>query len=118
MSTYKKRRELIKRELKKKRQVYDTIFAFLHFPDMVQHLAFTRHLIIKEIYADLDYFVLELKEMLSDEIFLIISDHGMKEVGRFGDHNRNGFYSLNSKMELNLPKVTSFYDLIRREVKN
>ena len=42
----------------------------------------------------------------------------MKTIGRFGDHNQNGFYSFNFKMEINFPKITDFYELIRKKQKN
>ena len=43
----------------------------------------------------------KLKKTLEDDVFfLIISDHGMKPLGRFGDHSAYGFWSSNIKLGL------------------
>lgn len=110
MITYKKRTVQIKRELKKKMRVYTIIFAFLHFPDIIQHLSFTRHHLIKNIYADLDYFVLELKEILPGDKFIIVSDHGFEK--ETGIHSNYGFYSSNVRLNPRPEKITDFYNLI------
>ncbi len=58
----------------------------------------------------------EIKD--TDDQVLIISDHGMKPVGRYGDHSRNGFYSFSQEVGMNTPKITNFYNPIRRIAEN
>ena len=42
---------------------------------------------------------------------IILSDHGMKEIGYFGDHSDYGFWSTNFK-DLGTPKITYFSKLM------
>ena len=49
-----------------------------------------------------------------DAFTLIISDHGMKAVGRYGDHTENGFYSSNRRLNLKVPEITDFYNILSR----
>jgi len=44
---------------------------------------------------------------------LILSDHGMKAIGKFGDHSDYGFWSLNLNKNLKTPKITDFYRIIK-----
>lgn len=89
---------------------FDLVIGYFDLADAIGHLSFGITEKMAEVYHELD----KLAETVRDpDIFvLVISDHGMKAIGRYGDHNRNGFYSLNHELGLNLPKITSFYDLI------
>ena len=93
---------------------FDLLMGYFNLADSIGHLSFGITEKMAKVYQELEQMAEKLKDV--DDSVLIISDHGMKAVGRFGDHNRNGFYSFNHKVELNLPKVTSFYDLIKRDV--
>jgi len=93
---------------------FDLLLGYFNIADSIGHLSFGITEKMTKIYKELDKLAQTLKD--SNESVLIISDHGMKAVGRYGDHNPNGFYSYNSKLELNLPKITKFYDLIKRDV--
>lgn len=113
MNLYKKRKKRILRELKEKIPNYNIIFAFLHFPDVIQHFTFTRSHIIKNMYADLDYFVLQLKHFLRDsDTFIIVADHGFDM--RKGIHSNYGFYSSNIGLKPKPLKITDFYYLIEQ----
>ncbi len=92
---------------------YDLLFGYFNLADSIGHLSFGIEEKMKPVYQELE----NLAEKVSDikDTILIISDHGMKAVGRYGDHNQNGFYSFNTKMGLNLPKITQFYDLIKEK---
>ena len=92
---------------------FDVIMAYFNLADSIGHLSFGIEEKMAEVYKELDQLAGKIKD--SDDFVLIISDHGMKAIGRYGDHNMNGFYSFNQKFGLNVPKITSFHDLIRRE---
>ena len=92
----------------------DLLMGYFNLADSIGHLSFGITEKMAKVYQDLDLLAEKVKNV--DDSILIISDHGMKAIGRFGDHNRNGFYSFNHKMGLNLPKITRFYDLIRRDI--
>jgi hypothetical protein len=91
---------------------YDLLMGYFNLADSIGHLSFGINEKMAKVYYELDGLAETVKN--TDDSILIISDHGMKPVGRYGDHSRNGFYSFNQKFGLNLPKITSFYNLIRR----
>jgi len=91
---------------------FELVMGYFNLVDSIGHLSFGITEKMAEGYHELDKLAEEVKE--ADNLVLVISDHGMKAVGRYGDHSRNGFYSFNHKLELNIPKITSFYNLIRR----
>jgi predicted AlkP superfamily pyrophosphatase or phosphodiesterase len=93
---------------------FDLLMGYFNLADSIGHLSFGITEKMAKVYQELEQLAKKIKD--ADDSILIISDHGMKAVGRFGDHNRNGFYSFNHKVGLNMPEVTSFYDLIRRDV--
>jgi hypothetical protein len=90
----------------------DLIMGYFDLADFIGHLSFGITEKMAEVYYELDKIAEQVKD--SDDFILVISDHGMKAIGRYGDHSRNGFYSSNRKLGLNLPKITSFHNLIRR----
>ena len=95
---------------------FDIVVGYFDLADAIGHLSFGITEKMAEVYHELDKLAEEVKD--ADNFVLVISDHGMKAVGMYGDHSRNGFYSLNHKLGLNLPKITSFYYLIGRLAKN
>jgi len=94
----------------------DLVMGYFNLADAVGHLSFGITEKMAEVYHELDKMAEEIKN--SDSFVLVISDHGMKTVGRYGDHSRNGFYSFNQKLGLNVPRITSFYSPIRRIAEN
>ena len=67
------------------------------------------------IYLKAEELVEDVKKIIEDEtLLLIVSDHGMKPVGKgtYGEHSDHGFYSSNVKLNLVNPKITDFFDLI------
>jgi len=112
---YRKRKEFILNETEKI-QDEDVIFAFMHFPDMMEHFAYKRPWIIKKHYLDLDSYVSILKSKIEDStLFLIVSDHGfnLKE----GTHTNYGFYSSSEPLNSKPTRITDFFHLILQTVK-
>ncbi|NIO36966.1 hypothetical protein GTO27_04600 [Candidatus Bathyarchaeota archaeon] len=95
---------------------FDLVMGYFDLADAVGHLSFGVDKKMHRVYHELDELVKETKK--SNDVILIISDHGMKAVGRYGDHRRNGFYSLNQRIGLDKPRITSFYFNIERIAKN
>ena len=91
---------------------FDLIIGYFDLADAIGHLSFGIHEKMEIIYLELEGLTRKVKS-LSDEFVLIISDHGMKPVGRYGDHSRTGFYSLNINLNLNFPRITDFYNIIK-----
>jgi len=94
---------------------FDLVMGYFDLADAIGHLSFGILKEMKAVYEELENLAKEIRR--SEDFVLIVSDHGMKAVGRYGDHTKNGFYSLNRKLNLNLPKITSFYNIVKR-VKN
>jgi len=90
---------------------FDLIMGYFNLADSIGHLSFGIQEKMKLIYQELDRMTEEAKS--SEDFILVISDHGMKPLGRYGDHTKNGFYSANKKLSLTLPKITDFYNLMR-----
>ncbi|MEW5896114.1 MAG: alkaline phosphatase family protein [Nanoarchaeota archaeon] len=89
---------------------YDFILGYFCVADVIGHLNFGNNIIMKAIYKDLDEIatIINQRERIRT---IILSDHGMKPVGDFGDHSGYGFWSTNFK-ELSSPRITEFASLI------
>ena len=87
----------------------DLVFAFMHFPDVPQHLLFTRPSKIKEYYFDLDRFVYEVKNRV-EGFLLIVSDHGFNFES--GEHSGHGFYSSNIALNPKPIGITDFFSIL------
>lgn len=88
----------------------DLVLGYFSVADVIGHLNFGNNLMMKMIYDDLEDMT-GIASKKSDKI-LVLSDHGMKAIGRFGDHSEYGFWSLSEKIELGKPKITDFYKII------
>jgi len=89
----------------------DLVIGYFNLADAIGHLSFGIIQKMKDVYSELEGLAKETRN--SDDFILVISDHGMKAIGRYGDHTKSGFYSTNKKLGLNLPKITDFYNLVR-----
>lgn len=67
---------------------------------------------MKLIYEELDEIAKETKKFCKN--LLIISDHGMKAVGRFGDHSNYGFWSFSEEIGNKRLKLTKFRGIIEK----
>jgi len=90
---------------------FNLVMGYFNLADSIGHLSFGISEKMRDVYYELEKLAKEVKN--SDDFILVISDHGMKAIGRYGDHTKNGFYSVNRKLALNLPKITDFYNLMR-----
>ncbi len=88
---------------------HELVLGYFSVADVIGHLNFGNTAMMKMIYKDLD----EIAEKISKKGELIIlSDHGMKAIGMFGEHSTYGFWSTNFKAGLKNPGITDFYKLI------
>lgn len=89
---------------------FDLTMGYFNLADSIGHLSFGIEEKMKVVYKELDEMAGEVKG--SQDLILTISDHGMQALGRYGDHTKNGFWSTNKELGLNLPKITDFYKLM------
>ncbi|MFX0132729.1 MAG: hypothetical protein ACFFDN_03695 [Candidatus Hodarchaeota archaeon] len=114
-SLYIKTKKQILNETKKFLDSYELIFSYLHFPDLLQHLLMFKPEEIKNLYLNLDEFVLSLKRLMPDHtLFLIISDHGFDL--KIGYHSNFGFYSCNKPLIPKPKHITDFFQIIMDKI--
>lgn len=89
---------------------HDFVLGYFSVADVVGHLNFGNKTMMKMIYKELDEIASRIKE--KGDLILVLSDHGMKAIGPFGDHSNYGFWSLNKKVNLNNPKITDFAKIL------
>ena len=90
---------------------HDLLMPYFNLADAIGHLSFGVYTKMKEVYAELENLAAAIKN--TEDFTLIISDHGMKSIGRYGDHTMNGYYSTNKTLNLELPRITDFHKLIK-----
>lgn len=90
---------------------HDFILGYFSAADVIGHLNFGNNTLMKMIYDDLDEIAEKIKEVRDDHL-LVLSDHGMKEIGDFGDHSEYGFWSFDQECDLEKPKLTDFADFL------
>jgi len=93
------------------RDEHDLVLGYFSIADVIGHLNFGNRALMKLIYRDLD----EIASRPAGKK-IILSDHGMKGVGAFGDHSNYGFWSTDFKA-LGTPRITDFKDLMLRQLK-
>ncbi len=88
---------------------YDFLLGYFGLADLVGHLSFGNNSLMKMIYQDLD----EIGKVANKKVdkLLVLSDHGMKAQGQFGDHSSYGFWSTNFG-DLDNPKIIDFADIL------
>ena len=89
---------------------HDFILGYFSLADVVGHLNFGNTTLMRMIYKEFDE-IAKLASETGDRI-LVLSDHGMKPVGLFGDHSEYGFWSTNFK-KLGKPKITDFAGILK-----
>lgn len=90
---------------------YEIIMGYFALADTIGHLSFGLKNKMKIVYKELDNLVRKTEDNVDGKI-LIISDHGMKAIGRFGDHSSYGFWSTSCGTKLENPKITEFRKII------
>jgi len=88
---------------------YELVIGYFSIADVMGHLNFGNEMLMKMIYKDLEEVSENAKKY--GEV-LILSDHGMKTIGKFGDHSGYGFWSF--KQNLNNPKITDFFNIVKQ----
>lgn len=91
----------------------DLVMAWFSPADLNGHIWRGNAEKMRETYSRLDEFAEEVRDRF-DGLVLIVADHGMKPLGKFGDHTNvdYGYYSSNIELELNSPEITDFYHVI------
>ena len=80
--------------------------------DVIGHLNFGNNVVMRMIYKELDEIAAHARE--KSDMVLILSDHGMKPIGQFGDHSEYGFWSTNFK-DLGNPRITDFASILKNK---
>lgn len=96
---------------------HDLVMGYFDLVDAIGHLSFGVFENMKEVYVELEKLAKEVTSSF-DDFILIASDHGMRAVGRYGEHNGKGFYSVNCKLRFRHPKITDFYGIIKKVAEN
>ncbi|MHC1605634.1 MAG: hypothetical protein ACXQTP_06680 [Candidatus Methanofastidiosia archaeon] len=86
---------------------HDFVLGYFSVADVIGHLNFGNQIMMKMIYRDFD----EMASQINDSM-VILSDHGMKAIGAFGDHSEYGFWSTGFK-DLKNPKITDFPEIVK-----
>ena len=103
-------RKIKKEFLKALNENYDFLLGYFSIVDVIGHLNFGNKKKMQRIYQDLDELVSSIKGKL-----IVLSDHGMKAIGKYGDHSDYGFWSTNFR-DLGVPKITDFFNIICSEI--
>jgi len=90
---------------------HDLILGYFSVVDVIGHLNFGNNMLMRMLYKEMDDIAKKCAEKNCP--LLILSDHGMKAIGKFGDHSDYGFWSLNLNKNLKTPKITDFYRIIK-----
>ena len=88
-----------------------SIMVYFDLADAIGHLSFGDVEKMGLVYKELNEIAKEVRKS-RDDITLIVSDHGMKAIGRFGDHTKTGFWSCNKKLRLKNPRITDFFKIV------
>lgn len=99
-------RDVKERFLEAQPKEHDFLLGYFSIADVIGHLNFGNRTMMKMIYRELDEIVSQVKGNT-----LVLSDHGMKAIGNFGDHSDYGFWSTNFS-DLGRPKITDFARII------
>lgn len=91
---------------------YDFLLGYFSVADEIGHLNFGNKLMIKMIYQELDEIVSQVEGKK-----IVISDHGMKAIGYYGDHSEYGFWSTDFR-DIGTPRITDFSHIILSEARD
>ena len=90
----------------------DFVFAFLGFPDILEHLCFSSRMgIVRNMYFSLNSMVQNIRGVVGNEChFFIMSDHGFNFEK--GTHSLQGFFSSNKQLPSCPSSIYELHDLI------
>jgi len=93
---------------------YDIWFFYTDLLDALPHLFISDKIRMMKYYSEINEFIEDIKKQLPNDVFIfVVSDHGMKQTGRFGEHSNYGFWSTSKNLNLTLknPKPMDFYNV-------
>lgn len=85
-------------------------FAYIEFPDSIEHLTFLYPDILRQHYLSLNKFVKHFKSLIKFDNFIIVADHGFDL--KKGNHSLLGFYSSHKSITPKPKDITDFYRMI------
>jgi hypothetical protein len=88
---------------------YDFLLGYFSIADVVGHLNFGNRAVMRMIYRDLD----EITSKVEGKT-IVLSDHGMKAMGYYGDHSEYGFWCTNFR-NFETPRISDFAGIITQE---
>jgi len=94
------------------KQRHDIVLGYFSAIDVIGHLNFGNGTMMKTLYREMDELAAEIKN-IPDTKLIVLSDHGMKPIGAFGDHSNYGFWSTSFDAHLSSPKITDFFKVIQ-----
>ncbi len=95
------------------KEEHDFVLGYFSVIDVIGHLNFGNNVMMKMLYKDMEEITDEIKNISNIKLF-VLSDHGMKAIGIFGDHSEYGFWSTNFK-DLGNPRITDFKKIMVEE---
>jgi len=113
INDYLQRKKMFLNSLKEDYQFW---FFYTDLIDALLHLFISDKLRVMRYYYEADRFVGEVRKLSpSDAMIFVISDHGMKQKGRLGDHSDHGFWSSSIYIDnFSSPKPADFYYLWKK----
>lgn len=106
--------QIIKKEFfQELKKDWPLLLPYFNLADSIGHLSLGIKEKMRKVYFELDQIVWRTKKLKPKEKVLIISDHGMKPIGRYGDHEKPGFFSFSEKINLVNPKITDFFSFLK-----
>jgi len=91
---------------------HDVVLGYFAVIDIIGHLNFGNRSMMKELYLEMDELCKDVKKWVPDALVLVMSDHGMKAIGPFGDHTDYGFWSTNWQSRLSTPTLEDIHNEI------
>lgn len=103
-------------EVLQKKEEYSLFFFYDNWLDIAGHMEMGRKLRIMNKYLEVNSVVGKVKKRLDlegEDILYVVSDHGMKLLGRRGDHSNYGFFS--SSTGETIQKPYELYHIIKKK---
>ena len=113
VQVHNSRTEEVLNEVINSDESHKVIFAFIQTLDTLSHILFLRPKVIHKAYEHMERILACLKETLSEDRIIIVSDHGFQYHGlNEGYHTHTGFYSGNHVLNPIPTNITDFYGIV------
>jgi len=93
---------------------HDLILWYIGATDEIGHLNMGDEETMRRCYAHIEAEVL-CRKLAGTSHLMVISDHGMNVVGRYGDHDDNNGYWATTWADLGIPRVTQMRYIIEEK---